>query len=341
MPDYGRAALGKINDISQNVTANTSLITSFTGNLFDQSKANIGYIITSDGTTIQTSTSYDTSTLITVSPGIYRISRCRRIATFNSSNALVNVYDLSTPAPKTITISSSEVKFRVSFEKTQTPIAVINQDYSGNALYTKSMTVFGDSICAGAGFSGGYAGIISKNNNMSFIQRGISGSTIAVRNGFTNSVYETLNASNDITDYIIIEGGCNDCMNNVPIGSITSGYSDTWDVTTFYGAMEKMISTAISKWPSKKIGFMSVHNMSSRTGLENYFNAAEAVCKKWSVPYLDLFHKSGLNTNITSLKNMYTQDNGAGTGTGDGTHPNEMGYRIFYTPKIEAWMKSF
>jgi lysophospholipase L1-like esterase len=70
-------------------------------------------------------------------------------------------------------------------------------------------------------------------------------------------------------------------------------------------------------------------------GEENYYKTTKEICEKWGVPYLDL------NTlcppigagGIEELRTAYTYN-------GDGWHPTEAGYKAYYVPKIEAWLKT-
>ena len=45
-------------------------------------------------------------------------------------------------------------------------------------LYQKRLALDGDSICQGAGHSGGYGKIIAERNNMSFENIGVGGGTV-------------------------------------------------------------------------------------------------------------------------------------------------------------------
>ena len=63
---------------------------------------------------------------------------------------------------------------------------------------------------------------------------------------------------------------------------------------------------------------------------------AKAICKKWSIPYIDLYESGDLNFSVTYQKEHYsitTVDP-----NGDGLHPNLAGYQRI-TPIIENWIK--
>lgn len=234
-----------------------------------------------------------------------------------------------------------------------------------NPLYGKKISFNGDSICQGVGYSGGYAGIIGERNNMTVQNIGISGGTIASGTLLSNGsnrhwICDTIvNMDND-ADYAIIEGGVNDASLKVPIGAITDRYSNNYDTSTFCGAFEKMLKTLTERFAGKKIGYIAVHKMckgffsmpisppaldgvTDTTSWTQYYDAAKKACEKWGVPFLDLnisvppFGLYGANSLVSdelkALTTTYTKD-------GDGWHPNEEGYKKYYVPKIEVWLKT-
>lgn len=220
---------------------------------------------------------------------------------------------------------------------------------SGNILlYGKIGLYEGDSICYGAGYVGGYPKIIGENNNMSTVNYGVAGATIAAGTIYSDTgtnrhwICRSVSAMQASADYIIFQGGINDYWNGVPLGTITSDYTSTLDDTTFAGALESLFKQAQLKWPGKKMGFIITHKVyttyypnpdSTSKAFENYRTMILKVCDKWSVPYIDLYMLSGLNYGLADIRTAYSKD-------ADGCHPNEAGYRQFLVPKLEAWMKS-
>ena len=86
----------------------------------------------------------------------------------------------------------------------------------------------------------------------------------------------------------------------------------------------------------KKVGFIVTHKVASGQYFYQYMDRAKAICKKWSIPFIDLYEDSDLNYMVTYQKANYsitTVDP-----TGDGLHPNLAGYQII-APKIENWIK--
>ena len=207
-----------------------------------------------------------------------------------------------------------------------------------NPLKGKIAAFTGDSICYGYGYAGGYAKIIGEQNNMTIQNIAVSGGTIVpVQDAFCIST-SIANLRSD-ADYVIIDGGGNDANRTLPVGSLTVGYTDTLDTTTFAGAFENMLKAAIDRFHTAKIGYVFIHkgagHFDSRdTSLTtSYYLVAKLACEKWGIPYCDLNTKTPALAYIDKLKTSYTYN-------GDGFHPNEQGYKLFYVPKITAWMKT-
>ena len=224
----------------------------------------------------------------------------------------------------------------VEFVKEEDAKSLANQLSKYNVLNGKTALYFGDSICYGEGYKGGYAKIISENNNMSYTNKGVSGATITRREGVSCILDSVLN-STETADYIILEGGTNDAGGFQEFGTVTSGYSDTLDETTFCGAVESLLKNSLIKWHDKKICFILTTNTYRRPNQKRYFDTIKQICEKWSVPCLDLFTKGRLNTNIEIMKNIYTSD---WQGNPDGLHPNEQGYKLFYVNQITEFLKT-
>lgn len=208
-------------------------------------------------------------------------------------------------------------------------------DTSSNPLAGKIATFTGDSICAG-GEEGGYAGIIRTDYGMTVENLGVyDGTVVEWQDKFCIS--ESIADMRSDADFVILEGGGNDAdwgPQYIPVGTLTSGYNATLDTTTFAGAFEQMLKSAIAKFSNAKIGYIFVHkcvaNFDAPSGA--YHTMAISALEKWGIPYLDLNVMIPPLGYIDDLKNTYTR--------GDGIHPNELGYRTFYAPKIAAFMQS-
>jgi lysophospholipase L1-like esterase len=210
-----------------------------------------------------------------------------------------------------------------------------------SVLVNKVITFNGDSICAGAGYTGGYGKIIADKYNMTYENVAVSGGTITAETYSASGsarhwISRTISKMRDDADYIVLEGGVNDASLSIPLGEITSDYISTLDDTTYCGAFESMLKQALGKYPSKKIGYIMVHKMEKNFDSryeDNHYQMSKKICEKWGVPYLDLNIECPPLNYIPSLKATYTKD-------GDGWHPNELGYKKYYVDKIVHWLES-
>lgn len=211
------------------------------------------------------------------------------------------------------------------------------------SLLTSGVYAFeGDSITYGAN-SGtittkcppangtGYPALIQERlPNAKVYNFAVSGATIT---NYTpsNCISSRVATMTDDYDYLIMSGGYNDFGNNVALGSLSATYTDTFDQSTFYGALEYMFQAAVTNHPGRKLGFVITHK-STYSNWGNYVAAIKAACQKWSIPYLDLYNDSGLNASIPSIAAVYLDSLPL--------HPNEAGYRAFYNDKVYAWLQT-
>ena len=218
--------------------------------------------------------------------------------------------------------------------------------YNENPLFGQFASFNGDSICYGAGYTGGYGAIISSENSMKYQNIGVAGGTITSGTTYAGGgnrywINEHISDMDEDADYAIVEGGVNDSSLQVTLGEITEDYNSALDTTTFYGAMESICKQLTVRYKGKKYGFIIVHQMSR--GLRPggaYHQAVIECCSKWGVPCLDLSTQippfgffTSASESLYALRTECTKD-------GDGWHPNEEGYRKYYVDKITAWMKT-
>lgn len=216
----------------------------------------------------------------------------------------------------------------------------------------KIMLFAGDSICYGANWrptpddysTTGWRKLVQeKYPTAKTYGYGVGGTTIAIRANRTDSIYERLTkmySEHSDADYVILQGGVNDCWGKVPLGEITKNYNKELDTSTFCGAMEQLLKDAILKWKGKKIGFICTYKVHDADTIidsgdimwdfKSYMDKAKEICDKWSVPYCDLYNESGLCLKLDDIANAYSDG---------GTHVNELGYRIIF-PKIDSWLKT-
>lgn len=221
-----------------------------------------------------------------------------------------------------------------------------------NPLCGKKIALNGDSICAGAGFRGGYGRIIAERNGMICQNVAIGGGTVTAEQYYSEErkprhwICRTVALMDADADYAILSGGVNDASLRVPLGTVSEGYCASLDDTTFCGAFESMLRQLTVRFAGKKIGYIAVHKMTIEYSTEDtefgYYQAAKRCCEKWGVPFCDLnvscpafglFPKEEQKSPMLyAMRREYTLN-------GDGWHPNEAGYLKYYCDKIEAWLK--
>ena len=209
--------------------------------------------------------------------------------------------------------------------------------------------VIGDSISYGHGYAGGYIRCISElyGDISSYQNIAANGATIA--SGTTGASGETPVVISNMIDsldsdcqYIAMSGGINDYWDNVPLGvGMTDIVSGTPNQNTFYGALDVMFRKAINTFIGKKLFYVITHKISATYKVENelgltFESYREAIidrCEFYGIPYIDLYTTAHFNTAISAYQHAYTNNS-------DTVHPNELGYKTFYAPKIHSFMKS-
>nr|MBQ4317779.1 SGNH/GDSL hydrolase family protein [Clostridia bacterium] len=234
-----------------------------------------------------------------------------------------------------------------------------------NKLFGKTIIWDGDSICAGNKVYGNWATRIARRNFMDMKNYAVGGGTItenppksktgASRHSVSATV-ERMYEEYPGADYIIFEGGTNDadllgranCGDESRIGTFEPfDYSGNYDRDTFCGALESVFYRATKYWKGKKIGFVVAQKMgcaySSHSNRRYYFDMAVAICRKWGIPYIDLWNGCYLNP---SLPWMYDSTKTADDNKeenvcyySDGQHLTALGYD-FTAELIESWMKT-
>ena len=195
-------------------------------------------------------------------------------------------------------------------------------------LHGKVWNALGDSITAS---SMSYHRYIAERTNCSVNNYGISGTTIARKNGLSGAMVDRYTNMIDNADIITLFGGTNDYVQRITLGDLNSN-----DPATFYGALNIIIEGLINKYPTKKIGVFTpmkrLLTSEQEITFAKYVDAVIEVCNKFSIPCLDLYRGCGLNPNIEIHNN--TMFNNA-----DGLHPNAEGHK-FLSNKIEKFLLS-
>lgn len=221
---------------------------------------------------------------------------------------------------------------------------------STSPLKGKKIVYDGDSICSSWGESrngGAYPQIIANIVEGTFDNQGVGGGRIVTAEGssdtFHSIVDNLVNLPKD-GDLYCFEGGVNDHWHGVPLGTFSeSDYTGTLDKTTFCGALETIFRYAQTNFVGKPICYIITHKCPTSAFSSGYFGSSDTfadfrekalgICEKYSIPVYDAWKDSGINSwNAAQLANFFIVSES--TGTGDGTHPNEAGYRRYYVPQL-------
>lgn len=193
----------------------------------------------------------------------------------------------------------------------------------------------GDSITEGSGTTTSYIGYIVNRTGVLARNYGRSNTAIAERSASVaeNDMVNRYQAMADNADYITIFGGTNDHGNNIPIGQ----WGDRVK-TTLYGAMTILCEGLIAKYIGKKIGFilpLPKYNNDTDYSYPNesfmpYIECIKDVCKRYSIPYLDLYTGSNIAPKIADVRTSLIPD---------GLHPNDVGHNLI-SFKIQRFLES-
>lgn len=229
-----------------------------------------------------------------------------------------------------------------------------------NVLSGKTAVFLGDSICActttlpdAVEYGYGWGGLIGSDNNMKWKNFGKNGGTVTSISSVSSNLWLMSQESEALNeypkaDYVIFEGGCNDgdVLKEEGLGTISTDFS-TFDTSTFSGAFEALILKFLTDFPNAKLGYIVAPKMGAwNTNFNSriyvtYFERAKEICKKWGVPYIDLWNENPLNPCLSTHYDSSLSANEANTNGKfytDGQHLTLAGYKRI-SPQIEGWMR--
>ena len=165
---------------------------------------------------------------------------------------------------------------------------------------------------------------------------GVSGTGYKRRDEANNAFYQRiLNVPTD-SEVVTIFGSFNDLGAGVPHGT-----KDDTGTDTLAGAINTTIDNLYSILPTIPLGIISPTpwHTSKVNNPENsattYAKLLEDICHDRGIPFLNLYHSSGLRPWEESYRNLvYDKDP-----VGNGTHPNEVGHKLIST-QIREFLKT-
>lgn len=223
-----------------------------------------------------------------------------------------------------------------------TPFSSPNASAFSDPLFGKLIIYDGDSITESRreANGGGYPQLIAQHTK-SYYTNLASGGAHLTSTSDSHSVVDNLIFLPKDGDLYCFSGGINDYWANVPIGIITSGYSDAVNTQTLCGALEHIFRYSLNQFSGKPICFIINHKVRKTAFTKNangntfqdFHDAIVQVCNKYSIPYYDAFLYSGLNGWNENQMNTFFVNS-------DGIHPNKEGYQRYYVPQLLSLFRS-
>jgi lysophospholipase L1-like esterase len=184
-----------------------------------------------------------------------------------------------------------------------------SNDYN-NRLFNKKMVGLGDSLLYGQGLTpeqrenSTWFALLASQYGMTAYNYAHSGSSIAYDPTdvdpamcVTIDTIITEHGNEDI-DYFVLEGGANDTSNAIELGELTRANETK---TTFYGALNYIISRIKSTWPKCRILLMTNYDRKVRTSPvsgytdEYYVDAMVNFAHFRGIPVFDNYHDLGVS----------------------------------------------
>ena len=245
---------------------------------------------------------------------------------------------------------------------------VDNQKYNSNiypltTLSNKKWALFGDSITeCNVRASANYHDYVRAETGIITINNGVGGSGYKNRDDNNNAFYQialkTISSWAN-ADVITLAGGVNDMWAQIStygLGTPTDEFVVPQDITrntnnTIMACFNYLIETIIENAPDARIGVISPLPCVTTQGGINFVEvpydencnmsklveACKKSCALHGIPYLDLFHNSGLRPWDSDFNAKYFKTISADSP--DGLHPNELGHKYFY-PMVREFIKS-
>ena len=213
-----------------------------------------------------------------------------------------------------------------------------------NTLQGKTILGIGDSITQADGCEAGWIMRTANNLGMVGINKGINGSTIAVKESNPDERAPMVTRYQDMpdADVVVVLGGSNDWYYAwTPIGE----FADRTNYT-FYGALHNLIQGLMQKYADSLIVFCTPIKRGNTADLTNsngktlgeYCDIIKEVCAYYGIASLDCNRDVQLAPFVPWQNNKYFLVPGGQTES-DYTHPNDLGHTkiaAYITGQIKA-----
>ena len=223
---------------------------------------------------------------------------------------------------------------------------MINKLIHADNLKNKLLYAFGTSIVYGHLAGRSFVDDLGCNYGIKFKKLAVNGATTRLTSDNNNIISQIENAPARKPDFVIFDSVANDAYpqfikNDSQLGKITSDFNSSLDINTYCGGLENICKTLLIKYRGAKIMYLATHKTCARDfeTQEILYKMSKGICHKWSIEIIDLYNNSNFNTFINEYRYNYTYDKvdengGNHSCDGSGTHPNNLGYSLFYDPIV-------
>lgn len=221
---------------------------------------------------------------------------------------------------------------------------------STTPLSGKKILLCGDSIMRGAGWSGAYKNLIEEDFPDAIVYNYAVDGAKFTTNSIYDQFYEAAITDSLTPDIILFNGGGNDILVGKSLGTVDEDSAidltnlESYDDTTMLGAFEKLLANMnnVESLYSAHIGYINTYKLKSGvysgestvpeiSVQRSSWEQVQKLCNKWSIPCLDLFNKSNIDSNNSMCVSKYFKN-----GT-DIVHVNEAGYRKLW-PMVREFL---
>lgn len=171
---------------------------------------------------------------------------------------------------------------------------------------------------------------------------GVGGTGYANPNGAAGNFTTRMSSVPTDADVYTIFGSFNDyeyCINNnIPIGLPTDS-----GTSTICGYINGAFSALFARVPLANLGVIAPNpwggvnavsgSATAKEWAENYTEALRLCCERLSIPFLDLYHHSGMRPWDSAFREVVYTNND------NGTHPNEIGHKIMAS-KFKSFLET-
>jgi len=173
-------------------------------------------------------------------------------------------------------------------------------------LKGKKITVCGDSISAGYLANTNWPTIVGQKTGAIVTNLAVTGASLGYKQGLA-CIAQQVQSIVEAPDYVVIMGGCNDFMANIPVGTKTDA-----DYSTTRGSLTLMLGHLQKNFPTTKILVATdmpfsggIPTEDSWFELRQFLAGIAETCDIYHIPFLNLMSNFGLNPQIQEIKDLY------------------------------------